>query len=221
MSKYLIRTYPKRLWYVDEYLIPSMLKQGIRLADISVYNDEKFEGCLRSFINACLTLPDDDEGTWFLQDDVCICKDFKVRTELYDSGYVAGFSSERYDGVGRVGAVHIQDMWFTFPCLRIPNKVARQCAVWIDKYIIGNVVYKQFWESGRNDDWAFRTFVRQEYPNAVALNIAPNLVDHVDYLLGGGSGGKRPVEVRAQYWYDHDVVEALEKKILKNPKKLP
>ena len=216
MTKYLIRAYPKRMWFVNDHIIPSMLAQGISADDISVYNDDKGEGNLRSFLNACLTVADDDGGTWFIQDDVCICRDFKRLTELYDNGIVCGFSSERYDGKGRVGAVHVQDMWFSFPCIRIPNKIARECSVWVDKYIIGNHVYRQFWESGRNDDWAFRTFVFQRYPAELALNIAPNLVDHVDYLLGGGSGGKRPAEVRAQYWYDHDLVQALEKKILKN-----
>ena len=29
MAKYLIHTYPKRIWYVNGYLIPSMIKQGI------------------------------------------------------------------------------------------------------------------------------------------------------------------------------------------------
>ena len=219
--RYVVRAYPKRMWFVEQYIVPSMLAQGISESDIVVYNDDKGEGNLRSFLNVCYQAPDDDKGTWYIQDDVCICRDFKRLTELYDDGFVCGFSSERYDGKGRIGAVHIQDMWFSFPCIRIPNKVARECAPWVDKYIIGNHVYKQFWESGRNDDWAFRTFVFQRYDKCLATNLAPNLVDHVDYLLGGGSGGKRPVEVRAQYFYDHDLVKALEEKILKNQKNPP
>ena len=219
MSKYLIRAYPKRMWFVTDYIIPSLLAQGIPMGDITVYNDEKGEGNLRSFLNVCYQAPNDGGGTWYIQDDVCICRDFKRFTELYDDGFVCGFSSERYDGKGRIGAVHVKDMWFSFPCIRIPNKVARECAEWVDKYIIGNWAYKQFWESGRNDDWAFRTFVFQRYDKCLATNLAPNLVDHVDYLLGGGSGGKRPVEVRAQYFYDLDLVQDLEEKILKNQKK--
>lgn len=217
--RYVVRAYPKRMWFVEQYIVPSLLKQGIDENDIVVYNDEKGEGNLRSCLNVFAQAPDDDGGTWYIQDDVCICRDFKKLTELYDTGIVCGFSSERYDGKGRIGGVKIQDIWFSFPCIRIPNKIARECSAWVDRYIIGNHVYRQFWESGRNDDWAFRTFVFQQYPNMVATNLAPNLVDHVDYLLGGGSGGMRPVEVRAQYWYDQDLVQDLEEKILKKSKK--
>ena len=32
--KYMIHTCEARLWYVEEYLIPSMLKQGIKEDDI-------------------------------------------------------------------------------------------------------------------------------------------------------------------------------------------
>ena len=39
MAKYLIHACPKRMWYVQEYLVPSLLKQGIYESDISVYND--------------------------------------------------------------------------------------------------------------------------------------------------------------------------------------
>ena len=214
--RYVIRTYPKRLWFVEQYIIPSMLEQGIDRDNIVLYNDVNQEGCLRSCLNVFYNAPDDDKGTWYLQDDICICKNFKQLTELYDTGIVCGFSSERYDGVGKIGGVPVQDMWFSFPCIHIPNKMARDCAKWVDKCIIGNPVYKQYWESGRNDDWAFRSYVFSHYKNGVATNLAPNLVDHVDYLLGGGSGGKRPVEVRAQYFVDQDLVKDLEKKILKN-----
>ncbi len=212
MAKYLIHTYPKRLWYVEQYLIPSMLKQGINKADISVYNDDKKEGNLRACMNAFESCPDDLGGTWHLQDDVIICKDFKERTEWYDNGLVCGFSSKLYDGDDRtrIGAVKRRAMWFSFPCIRIPNKWARDCAKWVKAYIIGNPVYRQYWEKGVNDDWAFRQYLKEFQTDCPALNIMPNLVDHVDYLLGGGSGGQRKEPVRAQYWTDNDLVEELE-----------
>ena len=212
MAKYLIHTYPKRLWYVNKYLIPSMLKQGIKEEDISIYNDAKGEGNLRACMNAFASC-EGEGGTWHLQDDVLICKDFKERTEWYDNGLVCGFSSLMYDGdiEDKKGAVPRDKMWFSFPCIRIPNQWARDCAYWVTHYIIGNPVYEKFWKNGTNDDWAFRTWLNQHYPNCVALNIMPCLVDHIDYLLGGGSGKiKRTHPVRAQYWTDNDLVEELE-----------
>ena len=216
MTRYMIHTYPKRLWYVNEYLIPSMLEQGIAKDQIIVYNDEVGDGNLLACMKAFASCPNDIGGTWHLQDDVIISKDFKQRTEWYDQGLVCGFSSERYDGndKNKNGAVPRVRMWFSFPCIRIPNKWARECAEWVTKYIIGNPVYKQFWEGGANDDWAFRAYLKEFQRDCIALNIIPNLVDHVDYLLGGGSGKKKRVKpVRAQYWTDNDLVKELEEKL--------
>lgn len=213
MPKYLIHTYPKRLWYVQEYLVPSLLAQGIPQEDISIYNDEKGEGNLRACMNAFGSVSNDAGGTWHLQDDIIISRDFAERTKAYDYGLVCGFSSLLYDGDidEKKGAVKRENMWFSFPCIRIPNQWARECSEWVTSYIIGNPVYKRFWENGVNDDWAFRTYLQEFHKDCVALNIMPCLVDHIDYLLGGGSGKKkREKPCRAQYWKDADLVKELE-----------
>jgi len=204
------------MWYVQEYLVPSLLKQGIYEENISVYNDSTGLGNLRACMDA-FSKCEGDEGTWHLQDDVLICKDFKERTEWYDHGLVCGFSSLFYDGDIEVkkGAVSRDNMWFSFPCIRIPDEYARECAKWVVNDIIGNPVYKKFWEKGVNDDWAFRTWLKQFHPNDVALNIMPCLVDHIDYLIGGGTGAKpRKRPVRAQYWTDEDLVEELKESLI-------
>ena len=213
-THYLIHTYPKRLWYVQEHLIPSMVAQGIPRENIDIYNDEKGEGNLRACLNA-FAMCEGDGGTWHLQDDVCICKDFKERTEWYDHGLVCGFSSLLYDGniEAKKGAVSRENMWFSFPCIRIPNEWARECAKWVSEQIIGNPVYEKYWKKGVNDDWCFRQYLGAFHKDCVALNIMPCLVDHVDYLLGGGSGGKRSRPVRAQYWDSPELVKELEGKI--------
>ena len=215
MAKYLIHAYPKRMWYVENYLIPSMLAQGINPEDIQVYNDEKGEGNLRACLNAFASVPEDQGGTWHLQDDICISKDFKIRTEWYDHGLVCGFSSLLYDGdiEEKKGAVKRENMWFSFPCIRIPNQWARECADWVSNYIIGNPVYERYWAKGVNDDWCFRQWLKTFHKDCIALNTMPCLVDHVDYLLGGGSGGMRKKPVRAQYWDSEDLVKELEEKI--------
>ena len=215
MAKYLIHACPKRMWYVQEYLVPSLLKQGIYESDISVYNDIDGLGNLKACMKA-FSMCEGDGGTWHLQDDVIICKDFKARTEEYDHGLVCGFSSLFYDGDIEVkkGAVSRENMWFSFPCIRIPDEYARACAKWVTEHIIGNPVYEKFWKNGVNDDWAFRTWLKEFHPDAEAINTVPCLVDHIDYLIGGGTGvrpRKRPV--RAQYWVDDDLVERLEESI--------
>lgn len=219
MAKYMIHTYPKRLWYVKEYLIPSMLAQGIDKRAITVYNDSSGKGNLLACMDAFASVPEDDSGTWHIQDDVIICRDFKKRTEENDDGLVCGFSTLFYDGdlEEKKGIVTRQNMWFSFPCIRIPNKMARECSEWITKYIIGNPVYQRYWQDGVNDDWAFRLYLQQFHGNCTALNITPCLVDHIDYLIGGGSGKKqRKRPVRAQYWEDDNLVEELVSWLKKN-----
>jgi hypothetical protein len=118
------------------------------------------------------------------------------------------------DAEDKIGHVPRIRMWFSFPCIRIPNKWARECGQWIKKYIIGNPVYRRYWEKGVNDDWAFRTYLKEFHRDCEALNITPNLVDHIDYLIGGGSGAKsRKEPCRAQYWEDDDLVEELKEKL--------
>lgn len=97
--------------------------------------------------------------------------------------------------------------------MRIPDPWARECADWVLTKIIGNPVYKRYWEKGKNDDWAFRQYLKTFHSDCVALNIMPCLVDHVDYLLGGGSGGKRKEPVRAQYWTDDETIKKLEESL--------
>lgn len=220
MAKYMIHAYPKRMWYVEGYIVPSLIAQGIPEENITVWNDTTGEGTLMACMNSFKSC-EGDGGTWHLQDDVAICSDFKARTEWYDNGLVCGFSSLMYDGDHdrKKGAVHRKNMWFSFPCIRIPDPWARECAQWVMTDIIGNPVYKEFWEKGRNADWAFRQYLQAFHRDCIALNIMPNLVDHVDYLLGGGSGGQRKEPCRAQYWIDDELIEQLEKRILKNNKK--
>ena len=131
MAQYLIHAMPKRIWYVNEYLIPSMIEQGIKAEDIRVYNDEKREGNLKACMKA-YEMCEGDGGTWHLQDDVCISSSFKALTEKYDTGIVCGFKSE-YDGTQMPGIVPVQNMWFSFPCIRIPNSIAREVAKWVQK----------------------------------------------------------------------------------------
>lgn len=212
MAKYLIHACPKRMWYVEGYLIPSMLKQGIVETNISVYNDSAGLGNLRACMDA-FSKCDSHGGTWHLQDDVCICKDFKERTEEYDEGLVCGFSSLFYDGdiEEKKGEVTRENMWFSFPCIRIPDHIARECAEWITEDIIGNPVYRRYWEKGVNDDWAFRLYLKQAYPSVKAINLIPCLVDHIDFMIGGGTGEKqRKRPVRAQYWEDDESIKELE-----------
>jgi hypothetical protein len=214
MAKYMIHAMPKRMWYVEKYLIPSMLEQGIKKEDIRVYNDEKREGNLRACMNAFMQVDDSAEGTWHLQDDVIISHDFKEITEKYDKGIVCGFKSV-YDGDQPAGKVSIKEMWFSFLCIRIPNEYAKECAEWTFMYMIGNPVYREYWEKGVNDDWMFRQYISQYHKNDEVINLNPNIVDHVDFLIGGTVNSVREftIQIRSKLWKDEYLVRELESKL--------
>ena len=184
MAKYIIHTYPGRLWYVEKFLVPSMAKQGIKKSNITVYNDDKGEGNLLACMNCFLGLTEDG-GTWHLQDDVIISGHFKEMTEKYDDGVVCGFSS-RYD-TENAGRVPTAKTWYSFPCIRIPNEIARGCAEWYFTYMKSNPVYYSLTHEGKNDDWMFQRYLEYYYKDEFVLNLEPNIVDHIDYLIGGSS----------------------------------
>ncbi len=213
MAKYMIHAVPKRMWYVNEFLIPSMLEQGINDDDIRVHVDEKQEGNLRSCMHAFQEVDDREKTTWHLQDDVIISHDFAERTKKYCGSIMCGFKS-MYDGNLPAGHVPIKSMWFSFLCIRIPNRVAKECADWVLRYIIGNPIYRDWWEGGVNDDMLFRKYVFQTYPDEFAYNLSPNLVDHIDYLIGGTvNSSKRIVQIRSKLWEDEYLVRELERKL--------
>lgn len=68
MAKYMIHAVPQRMWYVKDYLIPSMVEQGINKKDITVYVDKKKEGNLQSFLKSFAQAGAwENEGTWHMQ----------------------------------------------------------------------------------------------------------------------------------------------------------
>lgn len=83
--KYMIHSCNQRLWYVKEYLIPSMLKQGIELKDIILWNDYFSVGNQKSWYNSCKYIKQSEslnEGMWHLTDDVMISHKFYFRTKF-------------------------------------------------------------------------------------------------------------------------------------------
>jgi len=213
MADYLIHACNRRMWYVENFLIPSMKEQGIE--NISVYLDKNEEGCLKSFIESAKTLPAKG-GVWHLQDDVVICRNFKELTEEYDKGLVCAFTC-RYDDNPNPGINLVKDnMWWSFPCMRIPNVIIHNFHKWADAHIWTEDKYRRYVEAKKFDDYVFKMFLEENYPNTPLLNLAPNLVDHIDYLIGGSIINTRRgmSNVRSMYWEDETVIEELKQKIV-------
>ena len=211
--KVLIHACPRRRWYVERFLYPSLRDQGIPAEDISIWCDVLGNGnlisCMESF--AART---GDGGTWHLQDDVLICRDFRKRCEAMDEGVVYGFCCERFeDDPGKTGLVPRADGWHSFQCVRIPDVWARECAEWFYTDARHRFIFSTWAASGKCDDMFFRAFIEDRHPDATIMNAAPNLVEHVDWLIGGSVISDRAYTARSDLWEDDDLLEELRQKL--------
>lgn len=207
MARYLIHCYKDRRWYVDKYLIPSMLKQDIDESDIEVFEDDGTLGCLEAFMQSCLDLK--GKGTWHLQDDVIISSQFKRWTEEYEGDrVVCGFCS-RYCDKNPAGLVYPKLMWYSFPCIYIPDTLAREFATWFYRETIYNPEYKQWVAKRKYEDSIFQIYLQDYYGANEVLNLAPNIVNHIDYLLGGSLVNKNRCDgvVHATYWEEPELLK--------------
>lgn len=212
MAKYLIHTCGKRKWYVDSYLIPSMLNQGIKRENLWVYNDDAKKGCLRSFIDSARLIPRTSGGVWHLQDDVVISSDFRLMTEEFDDGIVCGFCSYYSEGYP-MGIRHVRDMWYSFPCIRIPNSVLRGFIEWLESVEIQKR-YQAYFKENKFVDTLFRIYVLERCGDMLVHNLYPNIVDNIDYLLGGSiincARTKSPASL---YFNDSELVQELKESL--------
>ena len=215
--RYMIHTYKSRRWYVEQYLIPSMWEQGITEDEIYVWDDVEEQGNLFACMNSFAACKGSLGGTWHLQDDVLICHDFAKRTrEFAGDQVVCGFCCSCYEpGVPAAGEVFSVLMWqSSFPCIYIPNRIAAECAEWFYKDARYRPEFAAWVESRKKDDTFFYTFFVEKHRNDKAFNLAPHLVEHVDYIIGGSTINQwRRYRTRGFYFEDDYLVEELKEKV--------
>lgn len=218
MSKYVIHACPDRMDYVNNYLVPSMQEQGIKEEQIDIRCDKYGRGNLDQCMQIFSVMVGDG-GAWHLQDDVLICRDFRERTEAVGEDIVVcGFVWGRDENINNVGYVNPGNMWWSFPCIYIPNHLALECSQWFYTRGRHDPKYTSWLASKRYDDLFFREFLKVYHTEEKVLNMKPCLVDHVDYLIGGSVVNKQRDEdqIRAYWFEDEDLVDELEKKICSN-----
>lgn len=219
--KYMIHTCEDRKWYVNKFLIPSMLEQGIQKHEIIVSVDREKQGILLATLLSFDFLgrtQNWDDIVWHLQDDVVLSKTFKQRTDELYGDIICGFCS-RYDKSKKFGAVDKGDMWYSFPCIGIKNFIAKECANWFFEGAMNRDDIKFMINRKKYIDTLFREFFIDEYNKPLKIyNVNPNLVDHIDYLIGGSIANAKRDEkqVRAYYWREIDVIRDIEQALQKS-----
>ena len=212
--RFLIHACPQRMWYVQDFLIPSLLAQGAAADEVEVWNDSEGRGnliaCMLSFADR-----KGDGGTWHIQDDALLCRDFVKRCRELDDGLVYGFCSEQFtDDPAQSGRVHMPDAWHSFQCVRIPDAWARECAAWFYAEGRYDPNLRHLAEINRFDDYFFREFCQRRHGRDMAYNARPCLTEHVDMLIGGSVVNEwRGYWVRAQWFDDEDLVDELRERL--------
>lgn len=212
MMKYMIHACPQRMWYVNDFLIPSMLAQGISEDEITVWNDTEGKGNLFSCMESFKACGERDGGTWHLQDDVIISRDFAEKTRENNDGIVCGFGCRNFGPfLENVGQAPAAFMWYSFQCIRIPDELAGECARWFFEEAVNWPRYATKVAERKHDDSFWRDFILERHEDLWVTNLSPNIVDHIDYLMGGTTINRlRSAKInRSAYWEDEDLVEAL------------
>lgn len=207
MPRYMIHACPNRLWYVNDFLIPSMIKQGIKRKDIKIYCDENGDGNLVSWLKSCEQV---DCDTWHLQDDILISSDFGKITKHDYKTIVCGFSS-RVDKNHGSGLLHVSSMWYSFQCIYIPKRYTDEFITWFEKHKDSNAKVQEKVKRNKGDDAVFMRYMWNARPYDFVINLYPNLVEHVYYLIGGSVVNKaREKPLVSRYWEEPELIEQLE-----------
>lgn len=209
--KVLIHAVPRRMWYVTKFLVPELERQG---ADqIEIWNDSdklgNLHACMKSF-----EARTGHDATWHIQDDVLLCRDFVKRCREHDKGVAVGFCCRHfYDDPTKTGTVYIPDAWGSFQCVRIPDDYARECAAWFtagEWQNSPNADIPLLYAANKGDDTFFHEFLQMEHGRETVENIAPNLVEHVDYIIGGSTlHWWRDALPVSDHWDDKELVQEL------------
>ena len=108
-----------------------------------------------------------------------------------------------------MGLRPMNDIWYSFPCIRIPNSVLNGFIRWLNTSEVHNK-YRAYIEANKFLDTLFRIYVIQEHSCRLVHNLYPNIVDNVDYLLGGSTinyqRDKLPVSL---YFIEKEKIEEL------------
>lgn len=215
--KYMIHTCKQRKWYVNKFLIPDMLKQGITKDQIIVMTDNDEIGILYATMQSFDWIgrtQDWSNVIWHLQDDIIISDNFKRMTDNLYGDIICGFCS-KYDESKKYGLVEKQEMWYSFPCIGIKNFFAKDCADWFFEKEMFAPENREKIRLGKYADWFFRKYIMQYQKPIRIFNSNPNLVDHVDYLIGGSivNVERDEKQIRSLYWKEQQKVNNLLEKL--------
>lgn len=208
----IIHSCDKRLWYVDEYLIPALREQGI---EAQIHNDDNHRGNLWAYIDSFRQMGDEG-GTWHLEDDVFPCNRFAENASEHDDGIVFGFYHRFGNDEYAPGWVPVSKAGYSFPCFRMPNRIASEFAEWFLSDARHRDMYREWVNDNKHIDSFMLNFLRECYPEEKVYNLKPSIVEHIDEYIGGSVVNHwRDGWCKAEDFEDEEIIEELRVKLVK------
>ena len=107
------------------------------------------------------------------------------------------------------------------PCIRIPGEIFSHFREWMNSRET-QTKFRHYIMENKHDDVLFQQFLVEQYPKIVGLNLAPNLVNHIDHLLGGSlinqNRGRDTEYIMSRYWDEPELLEEIENSLIQNAK---
>ena len=205
----MIHAAPSRMKYVTEFLKPRLRAQGFQ--EIIVWNDSEGIGCREAYLESFRSLPETGH-TWHLQDDVLPDKRFYewATSEWAEyPGIINGFGNVHFYNPNRFGHAHnSEDMFYSFPCMRIPNEVAKDFLKWFKAARETDVNVIEKLPAGKFIDYFFKLYIGNNEKEIAIYNFYPNIVEHVDEYITGSLVNQQRVKLAKALMFEDD--EALE-----------
>ena len=215
-DKILIHACPKREQYVKKTLMPEITRQIREVnADIGLflYIDKDGIGNQKAFLDSVRILDQRQESfydnTWHLQDDVWPSADFIQTIITYSlvTGIICGFGTRAACRGKSPGWTTACGMYTSFQCIRIPDMMIHGMRDYVFRRYTSEI------NTNKWDDALFSEYLEKYAPYYPVLNLAPSIVEHVDYIIGGSvlnSWRKyRPTAIE----FDQSAVEDLKKRL--------
>ena len=201
----MIHAAPSRMKYVTEFLQPRLKAQGFQ--EIIVWNDSESLGCREAYLESFRSLPETGH-TWHLQDDVLPDKRFYewATSEWAEyPGIINGFGCGNYTPRSRFGNAHnMEDMFYSFPCMRIPNEVAKDFLKWFEAAREKDINILEKLPSGKFIDYFFKLYIGNKDKGIAIYNFFPNIVEHVDEYITGSLVNKQREKLAKAIQFDDD-----------------
>lgn len=199
----MIHAAPERMYYVDSFLKPRLKEQGFK--EIVVWNDVEKRGCRESYLQSFSELPETGD-TWHLQDDVLPDQRFykwAISEWAEYPGIICGFSCGNYENMNRFGFAHnCEDMTYSFPCMRIPNEVAKDFLRWFEVARKTDINILEKLPSGKFTDYFFKLFIGNNEKEIPIFVFYPNIVEHVDEYITGSLVNKQRTKLAKATWFE-------------------